>query len=111
MLKSVKKRVKMKYRSDLENNEWELIKDFFKKQDNRGVEATHNKRDIVDAILYIVKTGCQWSMLPNDYPNYKTVHEYFMNWSRNGVWEKALDKLNEIHRKKKVKNLHQAMEL
>lgn len=94
----------MRYSSDLEDNEWEIIKNFFKKQDNRGVEATHNKRDIVDAILYVVKTGCQWNMLPNDYPNYKTVHEYFMTWSRNKVWEKALDKLNEIHRKKKGKN-------
>ena len=49
----------MRYSSDLEDNEWEIIKDFFKKQDNRGVKATHNKRDIVDAILYVVKTGCQ----------------------------------------------------
>ena len=94
----------MRYSSDLRDNEWELVKDFFKKRDNRGVEATDSKRDIVDAILYIVKTGCQWDMLPNDYPNYKTVHEYFMNWSRDGIWEEALDKLNKIHRVKKDKN-------
>ena len=48
MLKSVKKREKMRYTSDLENNEWELIKDFFKKQDNRGVEATHSKNPTIE---------------------------------------------------------------
>jgi putative transposase len=93
----------MKYASDLTDSEWELIKDYFKKRDNRGVEPTHDRRDIVDAILYVVKTGCQWYMLPNDYPNYKTVHEYFMNWSRDGIWEEALDELNRVHRKKKDK--------
>ena len=75
-----------------------------------SIKPTHDRRDIVDAILYIVKTGCQWNMLPNDYPNYKTVHDYFMNWSRDGIWEEALDTLNKIHRKKKIKKKHQAME-
>jgi len=101
----------MKYKTDLTDDEWELIKDLFKKRDNRGVKPTHDRRDMVDAILYVNKTGCQWYMLPNDYPNYKTVHEYFMIWSRNGVWEEALDRLNKIHRKKKIKMRHQAMGL
>ena len=101
----------MRYKSDLSDKEWEIVKNFFKKRDNRGVEAKHEKRDIVDAILYVVKTGCQWSMLPNDYPNYKTVHDYFINWSRDGVWEEALDELNKVHRKKKRKMQLQAMEL
>ena len=101
----------MKYKTDLIDKEWEIIKDFFKKRDNRGVEATHDRRDIVNAILYVNKTGCQWDMLPNDYPNYKTVHEYFMIWSRSGVWEEAVDELNKIHRKKKIKMRDQAMGL
>lgn len=94
----------MRYASDLSDEEWELVKDIFKKRDNRGVKGKHKKRDIVDAILYVAKTGCQWYMLPNDYPNHKTVHDYFMNWSRNGIWEEALDRLNKIHRQKEGKN-------
>ena len=100
----------MRYASDLTDEEWDLVKDFFKKRDNRGIKPTHDRRDIVDAILYVVKTGCQWYMLPNDYPNYKTVHDYFMNWSRDGIWEEALDALNKTHRKKKIKMKHRAME-
>lgn len=101
----------MRYKSDLSEEEWERIRDFFKKRDNRGVKAIHDRKDIVDAILYIAHTGCQWNMLPNDYPNYETVHEYFINWSRDGIWEETLDALNKIHRKKKEKMRLQAMEL
>lgn len=101
----------MRYASDLTDVEWEIIEEYFKKRDNRGVEAVHSKRDIVDAILYVSKTGCQWNMLPNDYPNYKTVHEYYMSWSRDGIWERVLDELNTKHRKKKRKIVAPAMEL
>lgn len=45
-------------------------------------------RAVVNAILYVIKTGCQWSMLPNDYPNYKSVFHYYNNWSKKGIWEK-----------------------
>lgn len=101
----------MRYKSCLTDTEWELIEKYFKKRDNRGVEPKHSKRDIVDAIQYVAKTGCQWEMLPNDFPHYKTVHEYYMSWSRDGIWEQVLDELNTKHRKKKRKRVAPAMEL
>ena len=44
--------------------------------------------DIFNALLYVLKTGCQWSALPHDYPKYKTVHSYFMKWSEQKVINK-----------------------
>jgi len=94
----------MSYPSDLTDKEWELIEKFFEPRDNRGVKSTHNKRNIVNAIFYVIKSGCQWYMLPHEYPNYKTVHGYYMEWCRYGVWEKVLDELNKKHRKNVGRN-------
>lgn len=52
------------YDSDLTDQEWELVKHFFDRRDNRGIKPTHKRRDIVNAIMYVVKTGIQWRMLP-----------------------------------------------
>jgi putative transposase len=45
-------------------------------------------RAVINAILYVLRTGCQWSMLPNDYPHYKSVYHYYNTWSKQGIWEK-----------------------
>jgi transposase len=55
---------------------------------------------IFNAILYILKSGCQWSMLPNDYPPYKLVHRYFMKWSKSGVLDYVLCENNKRVRKR-----------
>ena len=89
------------YPSNLTNEEWELIKDLFNPRDNRGKKSDYNRKDIVDAIMYIVKTGVQWQYLPKDFNiPYKTVYDYYNQWVRYGVIDKALDRLNQIVRKK-----------
>jgi len=98
------------YPTDITDEEWELIKELFKRRDNRGARAKHAKRVIVNAIFYVIKTGIQWRMLPKDFPPWQTVYDYFSQWKRYGVWDEALKLINQIHRKKKGKNLHQAME-
>lgn len=90
----------MSYPSDLTDKEWELIKDFFSKKDSRGRKAKHDKRSIVNAILYVVKGGIQWKMMPKDFPHYKTVHEYFMQWCRTGLWDRILMFVNKKAREK-----------
>ena len=52
------------YESDLTDKQWETIKEFFP----YGNKSKYHKRSLVEAVLYIVKTGCQWRMLPHDYP-------------------------------------------
>lgn len=82
------------YDTDLNDAEWALIGVFFEKQDNRGTVPKYAKRDVVNAILYVMKTGCGWRYLPKDYPHWNTVYRHFQIWNGRGVWEKALDYLN-----------------
>ena len=90
----------MAYPSDLTNDEWNLIQHHFEPSDRRGRPCSHPRKLIVDAILYVVKSGCQWRMLPNDFPAWKTAYDHFSRWSKRGVWEAALDALNPRHRAK-----------
>lgn len=102
-------RFKYMYDSDVSDLEWQLIKHFFDPKDNRGKEAIHKKRDIVNAIFYTVKTGIQWRMMPKDFAPWSTVYDYYSQWNRNGVWSEVLDTLNKTCRKKTIKIVHQAM--
>ena len=48
---------------------------------------------VINAILFVLSTGCQWRSLPHDYPNWSTVYTYFNQWRKNGIWEKIHDHL------------------
>ena len=98
------------YDSDLSDEEWGLIAHHFKPRDTRGRKPTHDKKDLVNAILYINKTGTQWRMLPHEYPHWKTVYDHYHRWNQHGIWEKALDALNQVHRKKRINRLRPAMQ-
>jgi putative transposase len=86
------------YPSDLTDAEWALIEQHFQPRDRRGSASLHPRKRIVDTILYGVKSGCQWRMLPNDFPPWQTVYDHFSRWNKRGVWETALDQLNALHR-------------
>jgi putative transposase len=53
-----------------------------------GRPRMHTLREIVDAIFYIVRSGCAWRLLPHDFPPWKTVHQYFRTWRIDGTWER-----------------------
>lgn len=90
----------MSYPSDLSEKQWELIKTAFEPKSKRGRPASHCKKKIVDAILYIVKSGISWRMMPNDLPPWKTVYDHFSRWNKQGIWESLLDRLNKVRRQK-----------
>jgi len=92
------------YPSDLDDEEWALVKPLLAKTSKRGRPQTQDYRVIVNAILYVVKTGCQWRQLPHDYPKWSTVVVYFYRWQRRGVWTRLLDKLRRKARKDQGKN-------
>lgn len=79
----------------MSDEEWELIADLvptWSGPGRIGRPAKHAKRDIVNAILYVAATGCQWRALPACYPNWNTVHRYHLAWSRDGTWEAIVDR-------------------
>jgi len=77
------------YPSDLTDTQWEEIEPLFS-----GLrEYTWPKRELMDAVLYFVKTGCQWRQLPHDFPPYSTVHSFYRRARNSGLWDKILQHL------------------
>jgi len=79
-----------RYASDLTDAEWALIEPLMPPRKTTGRPRKTNLRDVFDAILYIATTGCQWRMLPNDFPPISTVRGYFYAWRNDGL----LDEMN-----------------
>ncbi len=80
----------MKYESDLTTKQWNLIKGLFERE-NRGKHLRlHSKRKLINAVLYLNKTGCQWRQLPHDFPKYTTVSSFYQRAVKSGLWEKIL---------------------
>ena len=82
------------YPTDLTDYQWEAIEDFF---DNMRVYKW-SKRELVNAVLYITNTGCQWRNLPHDFPPWKTVYSFFRRANINGLWDEIIDYLTGITR-------------
>ncbi|MEW6732502.1 MAG: IS5 family transposase [Acidobacteriota bacterium] len=82
-----------RYPSDLTDDERDYIKDLIPAAKAGGRPRTINMREVINAILYLVKGGISWRMLPKDFPNWKTVYDYFRNWRINGVWKAIHDHL------------------
>ena len=75
----------LRYASDLSDAEWRLIEPMMPKPSPLGRPRTTPIRVVMNAILYIASTGCQWRLLPTDFPPYSTVQGYFYAWSRSGL--------------------------
>ncbi len=76
----------LRYASDTTDKEWALIAPFLPPPNLLGRPRKIELRAVVDAILYMAATGCQWRQLPKDFPPYSTVQGYFYAWSREGRW-------------------------
>ncbi len=74
-----------RYASDLTDREWALVAPFLPARKKIGRPRTTNLRDVWDATLYMASTGCQWAMLPNDFPPPSTVQRYFYDWRDSGL--------------------------
>lgn len=83
------------YPSDLTDDEWALIAPLLErpKRDGRGKPRTVDRREVVNAICYLLRTGCQWRYLPEGFPNSNTVYWYFARWTDDGTWERINDQL------------------
>ena len=81
------------YPSDLKDTEWEVLEKLIPEVKPGGRPATYTRREIVNAILYVLRTGGGWRMLPHDFPPWQSVYGYFRRWCQAGVWQQVHDQL------------------
>jgi len=86
------------YPSDLSDLEWQVIAPLIPKPKKGGRKRSVNIRYVLNAIFYILKTGCQWNMLPKDFPPKSTVHEYFSQWNQDSTIDRIHRKLRKVTR-------------
>jgi putative transposase len=69
-----------RYPTDLSDAEWSSLEPYLPSPKRRGRPRVHSPREILDAVFYVLKSGCQWRMLPRDFPPWKTVFHPFRVW-------------------------------
>src|SRR5262245_42303440 len=82
-----------RYPTDLTDTEWTVLTPLIPAAKPGGRPRTTDMREVINAIFYILRGGCQWRMLPTDFPPHQTVYHYFWTWRRAGVWERMHDTL------------------
>lgn len=87
------------YHTELSDKDWKLLGPLVPQPKPGGRPAEYTRRDIVNAILYLLRTGCAWRLLPREYPPFPTVFHYFTNWKKDGTWRRNHDTLVERVRK------------
>lgn len=85
----------LRYPSDLSDKEWALIADLMKPDPSGGRPPKHPRREILNAIFYVAKTGCQWRYLPKNLPPWNAVYMQFLRWRDNGKIEQIYDVLHK----------------
>src|SRR5450755_4317782 len=75
------------YATDLTDAQWELIAPFVLPETGGGRPRTTDVREVVNAIFYLLGSGCAWPLLPHDFPPSGTVYDDFRRWQRDGTWE------------------------
>ena len=89
-------KVRQAYPSDLTDAQWAVIEPLYS-----GMRTYKwSKWELTNAVLYFVKTGCQWRHLPHDFPPYSTVHSFYRRARLSGLWEKILRHLVKISRER-----------
>ena len=86
------------YPSDLTDEQWELIELVIPAGKHGGRPRAADMREVINAMLHIDRSGCQWDMLPHDFPPKSTVYEYFAAWREDGTTQRILDVLREAYR-------------
>src|SRR5438270_778315 len=81
------------YPSDVTDGEWAILEPLLYPERATGRPPRVDRRDVLDAIYSVLRTGCRWRDLPEGFPNWVTVHWYFKRWRDDGTWERANDAL------------------
>ena len=85
-------RRRLRYPSDLTDEEWEHVEPLIPPAKRGGNKRTVNLREVVNGLMYVLSTGCQWRAIPKDLPPRSTVHDYFDLWS----WDGTRDRIHDV---------------
>jgi putative transposase len=83
------------YPSDISDKEWKVLESLIPPEKAGGRPRTTDMREVINAIWYVLCSGCQWRMLPHEFPPWSTVWNYFRIWRKTGVWEQMHTALRE----------------
>ena len=83
------------YPTDLTSEQWEILQPLIPPEKPGGRPRKTNIREVVNAIFYLLRSGCAWRLLPHDFPPWQTVYTYFRKWKKNGTWKKIHDALHQ----------------
>jgi putative transposase len=87
-----------RYPTDLTDQQWGLLAPLIPKPKPGGRPAVHDRRELVDAVLYWLRSGGAWRLLPHDFPPWQTVYHYWRLWRQQGLWEQVLARLRQQER-------------
>jgi len=90
--------VKEPYPSSFTDREWALLAPLLPASSKLGRPPRYPRRRVLEGILYIVRGGCGWRMLPHDLPPWRLCYYYFMTWRKEGLWQKIHDRLRDAVR-------------
>ena len=98
-----------RYPSDLSDAEWKWIEPHIPGPAKLGRPPRYAKREIINAIFYLTRSGCGWRMMPKDLPPWRICYYYFARWQRDGVWGRIHEALREVVRLKHGKKKPQPL--
>jgi len=97
------------YPSDLNDVEWELLRLLVDVPPKLGRPPRHDRRLVLNAIFYVVRSGCAWRLLPHDLPPWRLCHCYLAKWRESGLWVQINDHLREAVRERRSKKKSPAL--
>lgn len=94
------------YPTDLTDRQWDCIKELIPPAKAGGRPRTLDMRVVINGMLYVVVTGCQWRMLPREYPAWQSVYTYFRQWRDDGTWQRLHNTLRAQLRRRAGRHKH-----
>jgi putative transposase len=87
------------YPTDLTDAQWKILQLLIPPPKPGGRPRATDMREVINAIFYLLRSGCAWRLLPHDFPPWSTVYTYFRQWKKDGTWKQIHDTLHEKCRK------------
>jgi putative transposase len=98
--------MRAKYPTDLTDAEWKYIESYVASPNKRGRPKIHSWRQVLDAVFYVLRSGCAWRLLPREFPPWRAVYYWFRKWRIDGTFERLNSALRERYRIQLGRNPH-----